>query len=164
MFRVLCFLLFVLAVTTSCRRLPNVQGRGAEFLQGIWAQNDVEHADKLLNYTLHKFKFTCDSFYVDMVTHSKANYYSDSCFNNGVWKEYAKGTYQVQADTLHLTGTYTKANYKQKISGCYQIGRYLKSFKIITAKPDQLLLESLQNQRELNLSLSQPITCVPQAL
>lgn len=141
-----------------------MQGEGTEFLQGVWGQDSVLHADKLLNYTRHKLKFTCDSFYVDMTTYSKANYYADSCFNNGVWKEYAKGTYQVRTDTLYLVGTYTKANYKQKISGCYQIGRYLKSFKVITAKADQLLLESLQDHRELDLSLKQAIICVPQPL
>ncbi|WP_316792814.1 fumarate hydratase [Pedobacter frigoris] len=164
MFRVLCFLLFVVVLAASCRRLPDVQGKGEGFLQGIWNQDSVVHAEKLLSYTLHNFKFTCDSFYVDMVTHSKANYYSDSCFNNGVWKEYAKGTYQVRSDTLFLLGTYTKANYKQKISGCYQIGQYIKSFKIISAEPDQMVFESIENQRELKLTLKQAITCIPKAL
>ncbi|TKC02926.1 fumarate hydratase [Pedobacter frigoris] len=164
MFRVLFSLLFVTVLAASCRRLPDIQGKGEGFLQGIWNQDSVAHAEKLLSYTLHNFKFTCDSFYVDMVTHSKANYYSDSCFNNGVWKEYAKGTYQVRSDTLFLLGTYTKANYKQKISGCYQIGQYIKRFKVIYAEKDEMIFESIENQRELNLKLKQPITCIPKAL
>ncbi|HKG06665.1 MAG TPA: hypothetical protein VKB19_09425 [Pedobacter sp.] len=148
----------------ACKRLPDVQGKGADFLQGIWNQDSVADAGKLLNYARHKFKFTCDSFYVDLTTHSKVNYYSDSCFNNGIWKEYAKGTYKVRADTVFLAGTYTKANYKQKISGCYQIGQYIKSFRIVFAESETLVLESTENQRLLELDLKQKIKCVPQPL
>jgi len=160
-----CLIFIVLCSTVmACRRLPDVQGNGAGFLQGVWNQDSIENAGKLLNYTQHKFKFTCDSFYVDLSTHAKVNYYSDSCFNGGVWKEYAKGTYRVRADTVFLLGTYTKANYKQKISGCYQIGQYLKSFRIVLKEPELLVMESIDNQRIIELSLKQKINCVPQPL
>ncbi len=164
MSRLVFYLLLILCLSASCRRLPNVQGKGEAFLQGVWNQDSVANADKLLNYTQHKFKFTCDSFYVDLTTHSKVNYYTDSCFNNGVWKEYAKGVYGVRGDSLILSGTYTKANYKQKVSGCYQIGRYEKSFYIKSSSPDQLNLESLGNQRECNLVLKEKIICEPKSL
>ncbi|PTS95514.1 fumarate hydratase, partial [Pedobacter sp. HMWF019] len=95
--RILFFFLLLAGVMVSCRRLPNVQGKGEAFLQGVWNQDSIVNSAQLLNYTQHKFKFTCDSFYVDMVTYSKVNYYSDSCFNGGVWKEYAKGVYAVRA-------------------------------------------------------------------
>lgn len=164
MFRMLpvFFCLFLLAV--SCQRLPNVQGEGTPALQGIWNQDSVAASDQLLSYTQHWFKFSCDSFYVDLITHSKANYYSDSCFNNGIWKEYAKGVYQVRADTLFLLGTWTKANYKQKVSGCYRIGQYIRTFKIKDAKAGTLHFESIEDQSDINLVLKQQITCVPQEL
>lgn len=159
-----CLIFIILCSVLSCRRLPDVQGSGAGFLQGGWNQDSIENAGKLLSYTRHKFRFTCDSFYVELTTHAKVNYYSDSCFNNGVWQEYAKGTYRVRADTIFLSGTYTKANYKQKISGCYQIGQYLKSFRIVVREPELLVLESTENQRMVELSLKQKINCIPQPL
>ncbi|MDR6785956.1 hypothetical protein ABIE26_004575 [Pedobacter africanus] len=164
MLRLFFCLLLMVCISASCRRLPDVQGKGEAFLQGVWNQDSIANADKLLNYTLHKFRFTCDSFYVDLTTHSKVNYYSDSCFNGGVWKEYAKGVYEVRADSLFLVGTYTKANYKQKISGCYQIGRYIQTFYIKAAGQDQLKLESTSNQRECTLVLKERIICRPKEL
>ena len=157
-------LTFCLFTFFSCSRLPNVQGKGETLLQGVWNQDSIANSSKLLNYTQHHFKISCDSFYVALTTHSKVNYYEDSCFNKGVWKEYAKGTYVVKGDTLMLIGTFTKANYKQKVSGCYRIGRYLSNFKIKSSGPDSLLLESLNDQRECKLILKQKITCVPKAL
>ncbi len=148
----------------SCSRRPNVQGSGEIFLQGIWNEDQVADSNQLLNYTQHRFKFTCDSFYVDLTTHSKANYYSDSCFNHGVWKEYAKGIYRVKKDSLFLEGTYTKSNYKQKVSGCYQIGTFLQTFIVKSSKADSLLLESITDQRQSTLVLKQKINCIPKAL
>jgi hypothetical protein len=162
--RILVFFSLILCSSTACTRLPDIQGKGTEFLQGVWNQDSVANSDKLLNYTQHKFKFTCDSFYVDLTTYSRVNYYEDSCYNKGVWREYAKGTYIVRTDTLFLVGTYTKANYKQKISGCYQIGQYIKSFKIDHNEQTKLMLEGTGNQREISLKLEQKITCVPQPL
>lgn len=158
------FAFFLIFAFFSCSRLPNVQGKGEKFLQGIWNQDSIAHANQLLNYTQHHFKITCDSFYVDLTTYSKVNYYEDSCFNKGVWKEYAKGTYKVKGDTLLLEGTFTKANYKQKISGCYRTGRYLSNFKIQSSTPGKLILESLNDQREYTLVLKEHITCIPKEL
>jgi len=148
----------------SCERRPNVQGNGETFLQGVWNQDSIANSSTLMNYTQHHLKFTCDSFYVDMTTHSKVNYYEDPCYNNGVWKEYAKGVYEVRKDSLFLLGTYTKSNYKQKVSGCYTIGIYRKSFLIKSSDTNHLSLQSLSDQRDVNLVLKQKITCVPQQL
>lgn len=164
MWRLISSLLLISGLFASCSRLPNVQGKGEAFLQGVWNQDSIPNAGKLLSYAQHKFKFTCDSFYVDLTTHSKVNYYPDSCFNNGVWKEYAKGVYEVRNDSLILEGTYTKANYKQKISGCFQIGRYIKSFYIKSFEPNKLFLQSAGDQRECNLILKEKIICKPKAL
>lgn len=154
----------LLALFSACSRLPNIQGKGEVFLQGVWNQDSIANASKLLNYTQHHFKISCDSFYVDLTTISKVNYYADSCFNNGVWKEYAKGTYAVKGDTLLLSGTFTKDNYKQKVTGCYRTGRYLSSFKIKSWTKNSLMLESLNDQRECSLVLKQEIVCVPKEL
>lgn len=164
MLRLVFYLLLILCVSVSCRRLPDVQGKGEAFLQGVWNQDSIANVDKLLNYTQHKFKFTCDSFYVDLTTYSKVNYYPDSCFNGGIWKEYAKGVYEVRGDSLFLAGTYTKANYKQKVSGCYQIGRYVKAFYIRSSEPGKLHLVSLGNQRTCDLVLKERIICIPKEL
>ncbi|RYG19983.1 MAG: fumarate hydratase [Chitinophagaceae bacterium] len=167
---IFCRRFYVLLITlnlillTACTRLPNVQGNGEAVLQGIWNQDSVANADKLLNYTQHKFKFSCDSFYVDLTTHSKVNYYEEACFNNGVWKEYAKGTYAVSGDTLFLKGTFTKANYKQKVSGCYRNGQYISNFKLKSIRANELVIESLNDQKESLLVLKEKINCVPKEL
>ncbi len=164
--REICFLSLIFALLSlfSCTRLPNIQGKGETLFQGEWNQDSVANAENLLSYTQYHFKITCDSFYVDLTTHSKVNYYEESCFNNGVWKEYAKGTYAVQGDTLLLTGTFTKSNYKQKISGCYRSGQYLNNFKIKTTSPDRLIIESLNDQRECILILKKRTACVQKEL
>lgn len=157
-------ILFCLTAFLSCERRPDIQGNGQPFLQGIWSQDSIPNAARLLTYTEHQLKFTCDSFYVDLTTHSKVNYYEDPCFNNGVWKEYAKGVYEVRNDSLFLEGTYTKSNYKQKVSGCYTIGVYRRSFIVKSSDSKHLFLLGLSDQREVNLVLKRRIKCVPQPL
>jgi hypothetical protein len=148
----------------ACRRLPDVQGPGLASIQGVWNEDQVEHLDQLLNYTQQKIKFTCDSFYVELTTHSKVNYYEDPCYNNGIWKEYAKGVYRVKNDSLFLEGTYTKSNYKQKTSGCFQIGRYLKTIYISSIKKDKLIFENITDQRRSTMVLKEKVVCTPKAL
>ena len=160
----LSLITYYLVLISACTRLPNVQGNGETVLQGIWNQDSVANAKQLMNYTEHKFKFSCDSFYVDLTTHSKVNYYEEACFNKGIWKEYAKGTYTVSGDTLFLRGTFTKANYKQKVSGCYRNGQYISNFKIKSTTENNLLLESLNDQKECLLILKEKINCVPKEL
>lgn len=159
MFKNLFFSLSLICALSACKRLPDVQGKGEAFLQGVWSQDSISRADQLLNYTQHKFRFTCDSFYVDLTTHSKVNYYADSCFNNGVWKEYAKGVYVVRQDSLFLEGDFTKPNYKQKVSGCYRTGRYIKSFLVKSIQPENIQLESISDQGDVLLNLKERIVC-----
>ncbi|WP_246834038.1 fumarate hydratase [Pedobacter sp. G11] len=160
----LAFALYLLPLLSACTRLPNVQGKGEDFMQGVWNQDSVAYSNKLSNYTKHRFKFTCDSVYIDFETHSKVNFYEDSCYNNGIWKEYAKGVYGVKGDTLIVGATFTHANYKQKISGCYRIGRYERNFLIKKKSADTLVLESMSDQREITLSLKEKVTCVQKEL
>lgn len=148
----------------SCTRLPNVQGEGETFMQGVWNQDSLGVQTQLQNYTQYHFKFTCDSFYVDFTTHAKINYYNEECFNGGLWKEYAKGTYQVRNDSLFLVGDFTKENYKQKISGCYRIGRYVNGFKMLSKSDNKIELLNAKDGTELILNLKERINCVPQPL
>lgn len=163
--RHLYIILFTFSILQfACSPRPNIQGKGEAFMQGVWNQDSVAFSNKLSNYTQHHFKITCDSIYIDLVTHSKLNLYEDSCYNNGVWKEYAKGVYAVKGDTLFVGATFTHANYKQKISGCYRIGRYDKNFLIKKKSANTLVLESLSDQREITLSLKEKVTCVQKEL
>lgn len=165
-FKNLFFGLFILLSLswTACVRDENIQDKGADFLQGVWSEAAPAYKESLNNYTLHDFKFSCDSFYVDLSTHSKVNYYADSCFNQGVWKEYAKGQYVVVGDTLFVLGTFTKANYKQKIGGCYREGEYRERFLITRKNADTVFMESLADQHEVNLVLKESLTCIPKKL
>lgn len=159
------FLLLVGSILFSaCKFNPNYQGRGIDFIQGVWEEVPVPYKDSLFHYTLHKFRFTCDSVYVTLETHAKANYYADSCFNNGIWKEYAKGNYIVRNDTLYIISTFTKNNYKQKLSGCYRIGQYLPTFLIKRRAGDRLELQGLQQHIPLTLQLIEKIECNPKPL
>jgi hypothetical protein len=150
------FLLF------ACRFNPNMQGEGEPLLQGVWEQDSVQYQDKLLEYTRHKFTFSCDSFYATFITKAKVNQYPDSCFNGGNWSEYAKGTYVMRNDTLYLLGTFTKANFKQKISGCYRIGQYLPVFLVKEHTTDKLFFQD--QHINMTLNLKQKIVCNPKPL
>jgi len=162
--RLFIIFLFTISILHGCSRLPNIQGKGEAFMQGVWNEDSVAFSSKLSNYTQHHFKITCDSIYINLLTHSKVNFYEDSCYNKGIWKEYAKGVYAVRGDTLFIGATFTHANYKQKISGCYRIGRYDKNFLIKRKSPDTLVLEGLSDQREIKLSLKEKVNCVQKEL
>lgn len=148
----------------SCARRANIQGKGTSFMQGEWNEDSVAFSSKLKTFTQHRFKFTCDSFYVDLTTDSKVNFYEDSCYNGGVWKEYAKGVYGIKNDTLALGGTFTHENYKQKLTGCYRIGRYEKTFIIKKVDSNVIILVGAADQREITLNLKNKITCIQKAL
>lgn len=153
-----CSLLF------SCKFNPNIQDKGEDYLQGIWQEASMPYQKQLLQHTNHHFKFTCDSFYVTLQTIAKVNTYPDSCYNNGSWFEYAKGTYSSKGDTLILKGAFTKPNFKQKISGCYRIGVYNPVFLVMAKADKSLMLQSLQNHTPIMLKLKQKTSCVPKPL
>lgn len=148
----------------SCRFNPNLQGEGSTDLQGIWEEDSVPYQTERLQYSKHKFYFTCDSVYLTIRTFAKTNIYPDSCFNNGVWTEYAKGTYQRKSDTLMINATFTKSNFKQKISGCYRTGQYLPAFLVKESSPGVLNLEGLQDHLPLSLNLLEKVVCTPKPL
>lgn len=159
-----CFLTICTFTLVSCKFNPNIQGRGEGDLQGVWEEGSVAYQDERLQYSKHEFRFSCDSVYVLIKTFAKVNTYPDSCFNNGIWTEYAKGVYENKKDTLLITATFTKPDFKHKISGCYRIGQYTPAFLIRKTTSDTLSLESLQDNLPLNLILKQRTRCVQSVL
>jgi hypothetical protein len=166
MSKIICFILLSLCtlIFASCRFNPNLQGTGTASLQGSWVEDRIAYQEQRLQYTKHSFRFTCDSVYITIKTFARVNTNADTCFNKGSWTEYAKGTYNTQHDTLTLTTTFTKSNFKQKISGCYRTGQYLPVFIIRKATTDSLYLESLQEHIQLKLSLRKRTVCDPKPL
>lgn len=154
----------LLLLLASCQFKPNVQEPGTAMVQGNWEEIPVAYQDSLLQYTRHQFRFSCDSFYLQMETSAKSNPYPDSCFNNGHWTEYVKGTYRQGHDTLYLDGTFTKANWKQKISGCYRLGRYLNALVLKQSKGDTLEVRSIDQHIPIKLLLKEAFPCEPKPL
>lgn len=155
-------LISCIAISTSCTRLPDIQGTGSPLVQGVWEQVDLDSA--LESYTKHKFKFSCDSFYLEIQTKSKLHYFADTCSNNGLRVEYAKGIYVLKEDSLFLNGVYTKENYKQKISGCYNIGSYRHNFVLTDNEGGIIKFRDLSNNITGSLTRTAQFECVPQPL
>jgi hypothetical protein len=149
----------------SCILNPKVQGMGSKFLQGEWQQHDDAVNRKLQNYTLYQFKFTCDSFYVTMQSHSKDNYGADTCMKKGHWTEYAKGNYEQQSDTLHLTGFFCQPDFKLKQEGgCFRTGVYEDSFTVKPKADSVIEMMSTSDVLPLYLHLTKRTTCTPKPL
>jgi hypothetical protein len=163
MYRSILFLLFTFLLA-SCKFNPNLQGRGSDALQGVWEEDSVLYQDSLSQYTRHKIRFSCDSFYMTLQTTSKAVTSPDSCYNNGTWLEYLKGTYTVRGDTVQFFGTFTKSNFKQKISGCYRIGTYKPVYVIEKRSGSELKLQGLSTHFPVLLKLREKTTCIPKPL
>jgi len=159
-----CLLIICTIVLVSCKFNPNIQGKGSENLQGIWDETTVAYQNERLQFSKHQFRFTCDSVYLTIKTVAKVNTYPDSCFNNGNWIEYAKGIYETNKDTLLITATFTKSNFKQKISGCYRNGQYTPVFVIRKSNSDSLVLEDLQNHLPLEFKLVKKTSCIQNPL
>lgn len=146
---------------SSCVRHSEYQHEGADFLQGVWVQDSVPFQDQLIQYTLHELKVTCDSLYVTLNTFSSAKNIADTCYNDGQWTEYAKAVYVVRGDSLIVDGLYTRADWKQKVSGCYRVGQYIPRFHIVHRSPDSVVLQNRFDQRPIILRKVEDITCVP---
>lgn len=151
----------MLFAVSSCIRHSEMQTEGADYLQGIWVQDSIPHQAEMMDYTLHEFKFICDSVYTTMHVRAKTQRIADSCYKNGQWTEYAKGVYVVRGDSLIGEGIYTKENGKYKTAGCYKTGTYLPRYRIACHSADSLVLESRFDQRPVVLRKTQGISCVP---
>ncbi|AMR31200.1 hypothetical protein A0256_07055 [Mucilaginibacter sp. PAMC 26640] len=150
----------------GCKFNPNLQGKGEKYLQGEWKQDTSALQKKLLNYSLYRFKFTCDSFFVSLQSFSKANGGNpDSCVKNGQWSEYAKGYYNQQNDTLHLKGLFCNANYSYKDEGgCFRYGNYEEFFKIDKKSDSVFQFTPTSSVVPFSARLIKHYTCIPKPL
>lgn len=151
----------MLFVVSSCVRHSEMQTEGADFLQGVWVQDSIPHQSQMMDYTLHEFKFICDSVYTTMHVNASVQRIPDSCYKDGEWTEYAKGVYVMRGDSLIGEGIYTKENGKYKTAGCYKTGTYLPRYRVAYHDADSLVLESRFDQRRLVLRKIHSISCVP---
>lgn len=154
-------LIGTLFIWSSCVRHSEMQSEGADFLQGVWVQDSIPYQSQMMDYTLHQFKFTCDSVYATMHVHAKIQRIPDSCYKEGSWSEYAKAVYVMRGDSLIGEGIYTKENGKYKTAGCYRTGTYLPRYRVAHHSADSLILESRFDQRPIVLRKVQDIRCTP---
>jgi hypothetical protein len=162
-----CFLLlaFSILLLNACSFNPRMQGKGEDYLQGEWKQDSVALQQKLLNYSLYKFKFNCDSVYMEIDSYSKVNTGMDSCMNAGSWKEYVRGTYYKSNDTLHIKGNFCNADYSlKKQAGCFRYGPYEDHFTVAKKADSLVQFISTSNVIPVNLRLIKRITCVPKPI
>ncbi|PRD54059.1 fumarate hydratase [Sphingobacterium gobiense] len=161
LFACLSILVGMLLFVSSCVRHSEMQSEGADYLQGVWVQDSIPHQSQMMDYTLHEFKFICDSVYTTMRVHAKMQRIADSCYKDGAWTEYARGVYVIRGDSLIGEGIYTKPNGKYKVSGCYRTGTYLPRYRVAYHDTDSLVLESRYDQRPIVLRKIHDISCVP---
>jgi hypothetical protein len=150
---------------SACTLNPSLQGKGESYLQGEWKQDSIPMQKQLLTYSLFKYKFSCDSVFIEVNSVSKVNSGMDSCMNAGHWTEYIRGTYHQSNDTLHIKGNFCNADYTlKKQIGCFRSGPYEESFKV-SKKTDSLVqFLSTSNVIPVNLHLIKKITCDPKPL
>ena len=166
-FRLLPFAFYLSAFTllTGCWFNPNKQGKGEVYLQGEWQQDSIPNQKRLLEYSLYRLKFSCDSFFVQINSFSKVNNGPDTCMRPGHWSEYIKGTYQQRSDTLHLKGQFCNPDYTLKEdAGCFRIGIYEEFFKVSRKTDSVIQFASTSNIIPVNARLIKHTTCNPKAL
>lgn len=154
-------ILSALFFLSSCKFNSNYQNSGELSLQGTWVQESVPYQDELLNFSLHEFRFSCDSVYVTIKNFATKPIIVDSCYNNGEWVEYAKGLYVIRNDSLLIEATYIHSTGKQKLTGCYHIGQYLPRLQINNQTTDSLYLEVKNSHIPINLRKTETTSCVP---
>jgi len=159
------YLLAFSLLLSACSPNPDLQGRGEDYFQGEWKQDSVPMQKQLLSYSLHKFKFTCDSVYIELNRYSKVNTGMDSCMLGGYWKEYIRGTYSERHDTLHIKGYFCNADYSlKKPQGCFRSGPYEEYFSVSKKTDSAVQFLSTSNVIPINLQLTKKITCTPKPL
>jgi hypothetical protein len=158
---------FLLSAFTfaSCSFNANLQGKGEAYLQGEWRQDSVPMQKKLTEYSLYNISFSCDSFFMQIHTFSKANNGDNSCTTSGHWTEYVKGNYQQHGDTLHMRGQFCKANYTLKPEGgCFRSGIYEETFNIKKLKDSLTRFSPASSVIPIDLHLIKRTTCTQKPL
>ena len=154
---------FLLLLSSACTFNKKEQASGVDYLQGKWSEDTVENKAQLVSYQQHDFKFTCDSFYLQIKSYAKVNLNGGVCYDKNSWIEYAKGYYQLVGDTLKLEGNFVSKQYKFKPEGsCYRVGKYQENFIILNKGKvlELLLIKSLQTSLIHQLKLTEKGSCI----
>ncbi len=163
--RYLPLLALAFLLASGCSMNPNLQGRGADYLQGEWQQDSIPGKEKLITYSSSNFKFDCDSFYLAISSVSKVNNGADSCMNEGRWTEYVRGTYQQQGDTVLLHGFFYDAKGKLKEANtCFRHGPYNELFNVTNKSDSALTFSSTSVVLPIKLRLIKRTSCTPKPL
>ena len=159
------FIAFLFLLQTACTFNPSTQTRGADYLQGEWVQDTSALQKKMVNYSLYRLKFSCDSFFVSIKTYSKVNPGADTCIKGGSYTEYAKGVYEHRNDTLHVRGLFCNADnsYKEP-EGCFRSGVYEERFKMVKKSDSTVQFNPISSVIPINTHLIKRNTCNPKPL
>src|SRR5690606_2575495 len=96
----------MLLFISSCVRHSEMQSEGADYLQGVWIQDSIAHQSQMMDYTLHEFRFVCDSVYTTMQVNAKMQRIPDCVYQDGQWKESVRGVCIIRRASPHREGTY----------------------------------------------------------
>ncbi len=155
----------LLSSITACSPNPDLQGNGEVYLQGEWQQLPLSNEKQLIEYTTYRYKFSCDSFYMQIETHSKVNNGVDNCTNADHWVEYTKGTYIQRNDTLNLKGQFCNADYSIKqAGGCFRAGVYTETYKMSKKTDSLIVFASTASVIPITARLNKRYTCKPKPL
>lgn len=156
-------IIFTICSLYACSFNNKVPQTGLTYLQGSWIEDSVKNQSQLVNYENYKFRFTCDSFYLNIESFSKVNLDGGECYNQNNWQEYVKGTYTSNKDTLHLNGAFVTENFKYKPEGsCYRFGKFEEDFLMKQVNEDTLEIRSTLSAIVHQLILTQKTTCNPE--
>lgn len=155
------FLVFIVSlIVSSCALNPPAKHYGEDFLQGLWVEESVPLQDKLVSYERYHFKFTCDSFYLNIKSYSKVNLNGGTCYNKNEWQEYVKGTYKMNQDTLHLQGAFVSSTYRFKPQGdCYRFGNFKEDYILKRLSADSIVLNSTITSLPHTITLKEKLSC-----
>ncbi|MFD1628962.1 hypothetical protein [Pseudopedobacter beijingensis] len=151
---------FLAFLCCSCKFNPRVDNTGDSTLQGIWDEDKKPFEEKLASVEKYKLKFICDSFYLDIKSHTRVNLDAGECYSRQEWSEYVKGTYVRKDDFLYLTGSFVNEHYRYKPQGsCYRFGKYEEKFLISQQGTDSLELRNTLTGITHLVILKQRVDC-----
>lgn len=158
-------LLTLLALMCSCSFNPNLQGKGENYIQGVWQQDSSAVQLKLITASNYHIKFDCDSFYLQINNISRVKTGTDTCIKNGRYAEYVRGTYYHRHDTLLLKGQFCNPDYSLKATAdCFRAGPYDEFFKVGKKSDTLIELSGTSNVIPINLHRTKQTVCIPKPL
>lgn len=158
--RKIALIIFTICSFYACSFNTKAPQTGLSYLQGSWREDSIKNQSQLVNYENYAFRFTCDSFYLNIKSFSKVNLDGGECYNKNTWEEYVKGTYTSNQDTLHLNGAFVTANFKFKAEGtCYRFGKFDEDFLVKKIDESTLEIQSTLSPIAHQLILIQKTSC-----